>query len=310
MSNRDLPHRSPALHFAPPATRPSVGDWLYRQLLLERSLTRRSMLGGLGGLTLAACGGGGSDTPSSEDPGTTTGGTTSPPAPPPPPAPPAPPAPPQPPAPPVPDPPMPPPPPPSPPASCVLIPEEIVGPYPLFNDIASAAMFQREDITEGAQGVPLQLTLNIVNVNNACAPVTTALVYLWQCDKDGYYSGYVNSGRDLRGQTFLRGVQTTDTNGQVTFATIFPGWYPGRASHVHLRVYLALDLQATTQLAFPTDVETAVYASPLYAARGQNATTVASDDYLSDGVTYQVPTMTANLLTGGYDAVLTVGIAG
>src|SRR5262249_26009506 len=117
--------------------------------------------------------------------------------------------------------------------SCVLIPEETVGPYPLFNDIASAAMYQREDVTEGKTGMPLQLTLNIVDVNNACAPVTTAMVYIWHCDKDGYYSGYAQQGADLRGQTFLRGVQTTDTNGQVTFATIFPGWYQGRATHIH-----------------------------------------------------------------------------
>jgi protocatechuate 3,4-dioxygenase beta subunit len=193
--------------------------------------------------------------------------------------------------------------------SCVLIPEETVGPYPLFNDIASAAIYQREDITEGKTGLPLNLILNIVNVNNSCAPVTTAMVYVWHCDKDGYYSGYNNSGRDLRGQTFLRGVQSTDTNGQVKFATIFPGWYQGRATHIHFRVYLALDLQATSQLAFPDTTQMAIYNTPLYSARGQNSTTAARDGIFSDGVTYQLPTMTQNAATGGYDAVLTVGIA-
>ena len=157
--------------------------------------------------------------------------------------------------------------------------------------------------------MPLNLILNIVNVNNSCAPVTTAMVYVWHCDKDGYYSGYNNSGRDLRGQTFLRGVQSTDTNGQVKFATIFPGWYQGRATHIHFRVYLALDLQATSQLAFPDAPQTAIYTTPLYSARGQNSTTAARDGIFSDGVTYQLPTMTPNAATGGYDAVLTVGIA-
>jgi protocatechuate 3,4-dioxygenase beta subunit len=264
------------------AHRPSVGDWLYRQLLLERAWTRRSILGGIGGVTLAACSSDGSDSTAASGTGTTTGtttgsttGTTTG----------------------------------SSSLSCVLIPEETVGPYPLFNDIASAAIYQRDDITEGKSGVPLELTLNIVNVNNACAPVTTAMVYVWHCDKDGNYSGYNQAGADTRGQTYLRGVQSTDTNGQVKFATIYPGWYQGRATHIHFRVYLALDLQATSQLAFPDAVTSAVYRTPLYSARGQNPTTAARDGIFSDGVTYQLPTVTANAATGGYDALLTAGIA-
>ena len=269
------------------AHRPGIDEWLGRQLLAERAWTRRSVLGGLGAVSVAACSGGGSGSSASTS-GTTTGGgttsgtttgsanetvtsTT--------------------------------------PGTCVLIPEETQGPYPLFNDIASAAMYQREDITEGKAGMPLKLTLNIVNVSSSCAPITTAMVYVWHCDKDGVYSGYSQQGADTRGQTFLRGVQTTDTNGQVTFATIFPGWYQGRATHIHFRVYLALDLHATSQLAFPTDVETAVYASSLYAARGQNQTSPSEDGIFSDGVRYQVPTMTADPATGGYAAALTVGIA-
>jgi protocatechuate 3,4-dioxygenase beta subunit len=195
------------------------------------------------------------------------------------------------------------------PGSCVLIPQETAGPYPLFNDIASAAMYQRADITEGKTGMPLNLMLNIVNLNNQCAPILTAMVYAWHCDKDGYYSGYNQNGADLRGQTFLRGVQTTDTNGRVMFNTIYPGWYPGRATHIHFRVYLGLDLQATSQLAFPTATTSAVYASALYAAKGQNPTSPSNDGIFSDGVSYQMPILTANAATGGYDAELTVGIA-
>jgi protocatechuate 3,4-dioxygenase beta subunit len=271
------------------AYRPGIHEWLDRQLLAERAWTRRSVLGGFGGFTLAACSGGGSSSASTS--ATSTGGATS--------------------------------------GStsgttsdsttdstttsstglCVLIPEETVGPYPLFNDIASAAMYQREDITEGKPGVPLQLTLNVVDMSNACAPVTTAMVYVWHCDKDCLYSGYSQPGADLRGQTFLRGVQTTDTNGQVAFATIFPGWYQGRATHIHFRVYLALDLHATSQLAFPDDVQSAAYATAQYAARGDNPTRAAQDGIFADGVTYQLPTISANAVTGGYNAVLQVGIA-
>jgi hypothetical protein len=74
-------------------------------------------------------------------------------------------------------------------------------------------------------------------------------------------------------------------------------------------VYLALDLQATSQLAFPTAITSAVYSTSLYAAKGQNPTSPTSDGIFSDGVTYQMPTVTANATTGGYDAELTVGIA-
>ena len=193
--------------------------------------------------------------------------------------------------------------------SCVLIPEETVGPYPLFNDIASAAAYQREDITEGRPGMPLRLTLKIVSTRNACAPITSAMVYVWHCDKDGYYSGYNQQGGDFRGQTFCRGVQMTDSNGEVAFTTIYPGWYPGRATHIHFRVYLALDLQATSQLAFPDDATSAVYNSALYVAKGQNPTSPNRDGIFSDGVTYQLATVAQNAAIGGYDAQLTVGIA-
>ena len=267
------------------ATRLALGDWI-RQRVAANALSRRKLLGGVGalsGLTLLGCSGGGSNstaagataastTTTGTTAATTTTATTA-------------------------------------PASCVLIPQETVGPYPLFNDIASAAVYQRDDITEGKTGVPLRLTLNIVNVSNQCAPILTTMVYVWHCDKDGYYSGYNQNGADMRGQTFCRGVQATDTNGRVTFNTIYPGWYPGRATHIHFRVYLALDLQATSQLAFPNAVTRAVYSTPLYVAKGQNPTTPTSDGIFSDGVTYQMCTVTENATTGGDDAVLTIGIA-
>jgi protocatechuate 3,4-dioxygenase beta subunit len=95
----------------------------------------------------------------------------------------------------------------------------------------------------------------------------------------------------------------------VRFTTVYPGWYQGRATHIHFRVYLALDLQATSQLAFPDNVNAAAYATSLYAARGDNPITTLRDGIFADGVTYQLPTITKNATLGGYDAALTVGIA-
>lgn len=196
-------------------------------------------------------------------------------------------------------------------ASCVLTPEETAGPYPLFSDIASASTYMREDITEGKSGVPLQLLLTFVNVSDNCTPITDALIYAWHCDKDGVYSGYSQPGGNTLGETFCRGVQMTDSTGLVRFTTIYPGWYSGRITHVHFRAYLGNSLQATSQLAFPQDITTAVYASSLYAARGQNTsvTSFSADNVFSDGEQYQLCTLTQNASTGGYDAALTVGIA-
>lgn len=196
-------------------------------------------------------------------------------------------------------------------ASYVLIPQETVGPYPLFATIAAAAQYQRQDITEAKTGVPLRLTLRIVNVNGGCAPITNAMVYVWHCDKEGVYSGYSQPGANAVGQTFCRGVQTTDANGDVTFLTVYPGWYTGRITHIHFRVYLGNALSATSQLAFPQSVTAAVYSSALYAARGQNTSVggFAADNVFNDGTQHQLCTVSENSSTGGYDATLVVGIA-
>ncbi len=192
--------------------------------------------------------------------------------------------------------------------SCVLIPQETVGPYPL--DLSANPAFFRQDITEGKTGVPLTLTLNLVNTYASCGPIANARVDVWHCDKDGLYSGYNQSGANTVGQTFCRGIQLSDANGAVKFTTIYPGWYPGRITHIHFQVYLNNGLVATSQVAFPEDITRAVYATALYAARGQNTsvTSFAMDNVFSDGTQYQMCTISANAATGGYDATLNVGI--
>ena len=64
-----------------------------------------------------------------------------------------------------------------------------------------------------------------------------AIVDVWHADAGGDYSG-VGS---LQGETFLRGIQTTDANGDAAFTTIFPGWYRGRAPHIHFKVRSSAD---------------------------------------------------------------------
>ena len=103
----------------------------------------------------------------------------------------------------------------------------------------------------------------------------------------------------------------TDNTGLARFTTIYPGWYSGRITHAHFRVYLGNSLEATSQLCFPQEITRTVYSSSLYAARGQNTsvTSFSQDGIFADGEQYQLCAMTENATTGGYDAALTIGIA-
>jgi protocatechuate 3,4-dioxygenase beta subunit len=168
--------------------------------------------------------------------------------------------------------------------------------------------FYRRDITEGKSGIPLTLTLTVVNTNSGCSAISGVQVEVWQCDAAGDYSEYSQPGFNGVGQTFLRGVQTTDANGQVMFTTIYPGWYQGRATHIHVDVYRSGAIIKTTQIAFPENVTAAVYASSVYAAKGQSPTGNASDMVFSDGVINELATVTGST-TSGFTATLNVGIA-
>jgi len=191
---------------------------------------------------------------------------------------------------------------------CVLIPHETAGPYPL--DLSDEESYFRTDITEGKPGMQLDLTITIVSIQDDCNPIANARIDLWQTDKDGVYSGFVQPGSDTTGETFCRGIQITDVNGQVKFKTIYPGWYPGRTTHNHFQVFLSNVLSATSQMAFPDVINTLVYDSPLYTVKGQNTTveTTADDGVFADGYEDQLLTLTPNLASGGYDGTITIGI--
>jgi protocatechuate 3,4-dioxygenase beta subunit len=168
--------------------------------------------------------------------------------------------------------------------------------------------YYRRDVTEGKPGLPLTLVLTVVNANSGCNAVANANVEIWHCDAAGNYSEYSQPGFDGTGQTFLRGVQTTDSSGQVTFTTIYPGWYAGRATHIHVDVFVNRALVKTTQVAFPESTTAAVYSTGVYASKGQNPTSTASDNVFSDGTQSEMATLTGNT-SSGYTASLTIGIA-
>lgn len=140
--------------------------------------------------------------------------------------------------------------------SCVLTPELTEGPYYLDLDLV------REDITEGRPGLPFDLRVLVVDADS-CEPTRDAAVDLWHCDAGGQYSGVEGDTG-----TFLRGIQMTDADGAASFRTVFPGWYSGRAVHIHVKVNLGGAESFTGQLFFDGSTLEAVYADEPYAARG------------------------------------------
>ena len=189
-----------------------------------------------------------------------------------------------------------------------MAPEETAGPYPDQLGMINNSAFFRQDITEGKSGLPLTLTITVVNVKTSCGPVGGANVEIWQCDASGNYSEYSQPGYNGTGQTFLRGLQTTDSAGKVTFRTIYPGWYSGRATHIHVQIFIGRSLAKTTQIAFPEDVSASVYRTSVYSSRGQNTTTNARDNVFSDGTDGELAALSGDAASG-YTATLTIGVS-
>ena len=182
-------------------------------------------------------------------------------------------------------------------AACVVTPSETAGPFP------SITLPVRSDVREDRAGLPLNLATTVVNASANCAPVTNASVEIWHCDGAGNYSAYGN----LVSSTWLRGIQPVDGSGVARFTTIYPGWYGGRATHVHIEVFVNNRSVKTSQICFPEDINSAVYATGVYASKGQNPTKNSNDGIFSDGFTSELATMNGN--TGsGYDATFQVGV--
>ena len=159
---------------------------------------------------------------------------------------------------------------------CTLFPQSVEGPFYFDPDLV------RSDITDGRPGAQISLALRVIEAG-PCTPIANARVDLWHADARGVYSGYAGQGDDgqtsAKGETYLRGTQFTDAGGNATFRSIYPGWYPGRTPHIHVKVFLDEMTLVTGQLYFPDDVSAMIYTSaPPYARRG-NADTNNPADY-------------------------------
>ncbi|MFT3978012.1 MAG: intradiol ring-cleavage dioxygenase [Sphingomonas bacterium] len=218
-------------------------------------------------------------------------------------------------------------------SACIADPAETNGPYPAdgtnsssgsTSNVLTASGVVRSDIrtsfigsTNTAPGFTLTLTLTLVNSNASCAPLSGYAIYIWCCDANGEYSLY-----SVPAESWLRGVQVTDANGQVTFTMVFPACYSGRWPHIHFEVYSSLSAATSgrnaaliSQIAMPQAVCNTVYAdTATYPASATNLAriTIASDNVFGDNSSAQIAQMTASVTgsnAAGYAAANTIGIA-
>jgi protocatechuate 3,4-dioxygenase beta subunit len=161
--------------------------------------------------------------------------------------------------------------------TCTMLPEQTAGPFPLDEQ------FVRRDITEGHPGHPLRLGFRVVDT--VCAPIPGAAVEIWHTDATGDYSAFADGGGgkdEAEGTTFLRGTQVAGDDGIVEFATIYPGWYRGRAVHIHVRVHQDGQVVRTSQVYFDEAYTEDVFATGEYAEFGPPDTTWAQDGIAGD----------------------------
>ena len=188
-------------------------------------------------------------------------------------------------------------------AACNVAAGETAGPFPTL----VPANLVRSNIIGTRTGIPFTININVKNINNSCNPLVGVIVDIWHCDKDGNYSEYGGSGMqatDYTAQDFLRGRQTTDSAGLVSFTSIFPGWYTGRATHIHVHIYTT---DGTTlvisQIAFPEATGSAVETVNADTAAGYTKgmtgyTYNANDNVFSDGTSTEMSTITGDTTSG------------
>jgi protocatechuate 3,4-dioxygenase beta subunit len=191
--------------------------------------------------------------------------------------------------------------------ACVVRPALTEGPY--FVDEKLNRSDIRSDPGSGAvkAGVPLTLTFNVSKVgSSACQPLANATVDVWHCDALGVYSDAADPGFSTKGQKFLRGYQVTNNSGKASFQTIYPGWYQGRAVHIHFKVRSG-NAEFTSQLFFDEAVSAQVFAQPPYSQKGQGWVRNSGDSIFRDskGLLTLAPEKTAE----GYAATFDIGLS-
>jgi protocatechuate 3,4-dioxygenase beta subunit len=158
-------------------------------------------------------------------------------------------------------------------------------------------------------GVPLAITMKLSQVSgSSCTALTGALVDMWHCDALGVYSDIAQ--QNTVGQKFLRGYQVSDSSGNVQFTTVYPGWYQGRAVHIHFKVRTtpgaSSGLEFTSQLFFDESLTDIVHAQAPYNTKGRRDTTNTTDGIYQGGGSQVLIPLSAS--GGGYAGTFNIGV--
>lgn len=195
------------------------------------------------------------------------------------------------------------------------------------NDVVDTTLPQRSDIRSDSKGstgtqsgLPLVLTIYVGSYSSSgtCNVIENAQVHIWHCNAQGVYSDVGAStndnGADLTGSNFLRGYQYTDSEGKVAFTTIYPGWYSGRAVHIHVKVRIFdssgnVTTEATTQLFFDEDTTSAVYAANSAYSRSGTRDTLNTTDNIYAAEDPALLVSLSGSASTGYAGTVSIGIA-
>lgn len=196
---------------------------------------------------------------------------------------------------------------------CIVRPQQTEGPY--FVDEGLYRSDIRSDPADGSvkEGILLRLVFQVKQVSaNACLPVEGAIVDIWHCDAQGIYSDVTDRNFKTIGQKFLRGYQKTDASGTAEFVTIYPGWYPGRAVHIHFKIRSSgkspQSYEFTSQLYFDDTLSDQVLTQSPYSSRGQRTNRNDQDGIFRNGGEQLTLQLTQDQTTGSYMGVFNIGL--
>jgi protocatechuate 3,4-dioxygenase beta subunit len=197
--------------------------------------------------------------------------------------------------------------------ACVVRPEQTEGPYFIDERLNRSDIRSEPSESSVKPGLPLRLAFHVSRIEGAsCIPFSGAIVDVWHCDALGVYSDVrdTNVGFDTGGKKFLRGYQVTNTNGIAEFLTIYPGWYEGRAVHIHFKIRSDSSsrrrLEFNSQLYFDESVTDQVHKQPPYNGKGYRTTTNDKDFIFRQGGKQLIPRLTKD--AQGYAGNFEIGL--
>jgi protocatechuate 3,4-dioxygenase beta subunit len=195
--------------------------------------------------------------------------------------------------------------------SCIVRPALTEGPYFVDEKINRSDI--RSDPSDGTikDGAQLNLTVRVSKISgSSCTPLQGAQVDIWHCDALGVYSDASDPSFNTKGKKFLRGYQVTDANGTVQFTTIYPGWYQGRAVHIHFKIRTnpssASGYEFTSQWFVDDSLTDQVHSQQPYASKGQRTLRNDGDGIFQQGGNQLLLNVTKN--GPGYAATFDIGL--